>query len=220
MGMPLIQSITLIQMRRDVWNLVLSEAMGCSRVAPVMTSDITGKLTTTANKRREKVRRCMLTLDWAFPTATSLPNIMLPFRGFGGRVAKKFFAIFNNRKKTAPAGEPPPSNLFSVSLGVDSTLADSKRHPVNRQHVGSDAVVHMMGLGEVHHGFERLDHDVLQLFVDHGLFPEVTLAVLHPLEVGSGHTTRVGQDVGHHKHVLVGEDLVRHRGGRPIRTLH
>ena len=77
-----------------------------------------------------------------------------------------------------------------------------------------------MLLSEANHRFERFDHDVFQLFVDHRLLPEVALAVLHPLEVGSGDAARVGQDVGHHENVLVGEDFVRYRRSRAIGALH
>ena len=34
------------------------------------------------------------------------------------------------------------------------------------------------------------------MIVDHRFFPEVALAILHPLEVGSGDAAGVGQDVG------------------------
>src|SRR6516165_6696851 len=95
MGMPLIQSITLIQRRIGVWNVAFREVMGCSRVTQAMNSTMTGKLTTTASKRREKVRRCMLTLDRAIPTTTSLPDIMPPIRGSGGCVAEILFRILD-----------------------------------------------------------------------------------------------------------------------------
>src|SRR5271165_1307711 len=132
MGMPLIQSITLIQMRRDVWNLVFREVMGCSRVAKAMTSTRTGKLTTTASKRRVNVRRCMLSLDWAFPTATFLAKYYAPIPGVGGRSAELFLRflrrrIFRNKKRLPLRSRIQPTYL-SDPLGVNPTLPDGERH--------------------------------------------------------------------------------------------
>jgi len=42
-----------------------------------------------------------------------------------------------------------------TSSGVDSALADSIGHAVNRQHVGCDAIVDVMGLGVANHVAER-----------------------------------------------------------------
>src|SRR5271169_5091618 len=73
-----------------------------------------------------------------------------------------------------------------------------------------------MGLGVAHHVLKRRDHDVLQLLVDDRFLPEVSLAVLHPLEVGGGDAAGVGQNVGHDEHVLVGEDVVGRGGGGTV----
>src|SRR5271157_3373742 len=154
----------------------------------------------------------MLTLDRAFPTATFLANYYAPIPRFWRARRGFFFAVFNSReyreKKAAPAGEPHPKELLPDPLGVNPALADGSGYAIDGQHVSRDAVIHMMVLGIAHHGLEGLDHDVLQLFVDHRLLPKVPLAVLHPLEVRSRHAAGIGQDVGHDEHVLVGKDIV------------
>src|SRR6266702_7491649 len=87
-------------------------------------------------------------------------------------------------KKKASTGVEAKS--FSPVLGVNATLADGIRHPVDRQHIRGDAVVHVMRLRVANHIFERRLHDGVELLVDHRLFPEVSLTVLHPLEIRSG----------------------------------
>src|SRR5690349_2972873 len=103
-----------------------------------------------------------------------------------------------------------------MSLGVNAALADGVGHAINSQHISGNAVIDGVGLGVFHHRLERLAHDVLQLLVDHGLLPEVSLAVLHPFEVGGGDAAGVGQNVGHNENALVGENVVCRRGGRSV----
>jgi hypothetical protein len=47
-----------------------------------------------------------------------------------------------------------PNCIKRAGLGVNPALTDGERHPVDGQHVGRDAVVHLMRPGVVHHGFE------------------------------------------------------------------
>ena len=49
-----------------------------------------------------------------------------------------------------------------------------------------------------------------------GFFPEIALAVLHPLEVAGGDAAGVGEDVGNDEDPLVGEDLVGDGGGGAV----
>src|SRR4051812_6789156 len=80
-------------------------------------------------------------------------------------------------------------------LCVNSALFDGEGNTIDRQHVSSNPVIHPMGISVLDNGVERIHQDVLKLLVDDGLFPEVSLAVLHPLEVRSGHAACIGEDV-------------------------
>src|SRR5271166_2942257 len=128
MGTPFTQSITLIQRRNAVWNLLLREVLGCSRVVQAMTSTMTGKHTATANIRRAKRRRCMLDWDWAVPTTISLAHIMPPF-GDNESVPEKNFAIIQIseyfQRKAAPAREPHPIRFSSFPLTRKSRAGES-----------------------------------------------------------------------------------------------
>jgi|SRR5580704_6103804 hypothetical protein len=44
--------------------------------------------------------------------------------------------------------------------GVNPALPDGVGHAIDGQHVGRDAVVHVMGLGVAHHILKRRHHDV------------------------------------------------------------
>jgi len=102
MGMPFTQSITLIQRCSEGWNLLLREAMGCSRVTQTSASKITGKHTTTAVQQMVKRRRCMLSWERAIPTTTSLANIICPHLvalvGLHREKTYKFFGLMNLQK--------------------------------------------------------------------------------------------------------------------------
>src|SRR5262249_42501959 len=76
-----------------------------------------------------------------------------------------------------------------------------------------DAIVDVVGFREVDNVFKGLAQDEFKLLVDGRLLPEVSLAVLDPLEVGGGDAAGVGQDVRDDEDALVGEDLVRGGGG-------
>src|SRR5579864_3400105 len=107
-----------------------------------------------------------------------------------------------------------------MPLGVNAALADGVGDAINSQHISGNAVIDVVGLGVLHHRLEGLAHDVLQLLVDHGLLPEVALAVLHPLEVRGGDAAGVGQNVGHNENALVGENVVCRRGGRSVGAIN
>src|SRR5581483_1101030 len=108
------------------------------------------------------------------------------------------------------------ANIDSSCSSVDTTLANSVRHPVDGQHVSGDTIVHVVSLGVAHHVVEGRLHDAFQLLVDDGFFPEVALAVLHPFEIRSGDAAGIGQDVGNHEYALVGEHVVCGRRGGAV----
>ena len=101
-------------------------------------------------------------------------------------------------------------------LRVDAALLDGEGDAVDGEHVGGDAVVDVVGLGVADHVVEAVAQDGFELLVDDGFFPEVALAVLHPLEVAGGDAAGVGQDVGHDEDALFGEDLVGDGGGGAV----
>ena len=114
----------------------------------------------------------------------------------------------------------PASRKPAGALCVDPALLDGESHAINRQHVGGDAVVHVVGLGVAHHVLEAVAQDRFQLLVHDRFLPEVSLAVLHPLKVAGGYAAGIGQDVGHDEDALLGKDLVGHGGGGPVGALH
>ena len=107
----------------------------------------------------------------------------------------------------------------TIFLCINSALLDGVGHSINRQHIGRNAVVNVMGLRVVHHIVKRGYHDALKLLIYQCFFPEVALAVLHPLKVGSGYATRVRQDVGNHEDAFVSQHLIGSGGGRSVRAL-
>ena len=55
-------------------------------------------------------------------------------------------------------------------------------------------------------------HEVPQALLDIRSFPEKPLGVLHPLEIGDDHSTRIRQNIGYHENVLVLDDLISFQG--------
>src|SRR5579863_7718 len=108
------------------------------------------------------------------------------------------------------------ANPATIALRINAPLPDGDGYAINRQHVGCDAIVDVMGLGESNHIVEGLDHDGFELFVDNRLLPEIALAVLYPFKVGRGDATGVTQDVGDDEDSLVGEDFVGGCGGGAV----
>src|SRR5882724_5697121 len=82
------------------------------------------------------------------------------------------------QKQKRRARAPAPHGL-----SVDTALADGIGDAIDGQHISCDAIVDAMSLGEADHVLESALHDVLELLVDYGFFPEISLAVLHPLEI-------------------------------------
>src|ERR1700728_3667236 len=109
-----------------------------------------------------------------------------------------------------------PKLLHNAPSGVDAALPDGVGHAVNGQHVSGDAVVDPVSLGVTNDIFERRLHDGVELLVDHRLFPEVALAVLHPFEIRSGHPPGVGQNVGDDEDALVAQDIIGGGSGRSV----
>src|SRR4029077_3330650 len=64
-----------------------------------------------------------------------------------------------------PRGAPRPSRgpprRPDTSSGIHPTEPMHGRDAVDRQHVGGDAGVHLVLVGQGHHVIERLDHDLL-----------------------------------------------------------
>ena len=76
-----------------------------------------------------------------------------------------------------------------------------------------------MGFGVADYVLESVLHDVFQLLIDHGFFPEIPLPVLHPLEVGGCYTTGIAKNIGNHEDSFFRQDLVSRGRGRTIRAL-
>src|SRR6266700_1449566 len=89
-------------------------------------------------------------------------------------------------------------------------------HAADGQHVSRDAVIHAVGFGKMNDVFEGLTQNEFELFIYRRLFPEVTLAVLHPFEIGSGYAAGVGQDVWNDKHFFVRQNFIGARCGGTV----
>src|SRR4029077_11083528 len=96
------------------------------------------------------------------------------------------------------------------------TLANGVGDAIDGQHISCDAIVDAMSLREADHILERALHDVLELFVDHGFLPEISLAVLYPLEIRSGHAASIAENVRNHEDALVRQNIVSGRGGGTV----
>src|SRR5919108_5263603 len=93
-----------------------------------------------------------------------------------------------------PAGDP--RRRRDTASGIHPTQPVHGRHAVHGQHITGDAGRDLVLLDEGHHFVERAGHDRLESPVHSIFVPEVTPAVLHPLEVADGHPARVREDVG------------------------
>ena len=103
-----------------------------------------------------------------------------------------------------------------MTLGVDTALLGGIGDAVNREHIGGDAVVDVVGLRVGDDVAEALGHDVVESLVYLGLGPEVAHAILYPLEVAGGNAAGVGEDVGDDEDLFVGQDFVGDRRGGAI----
>src|SRR6476646_3705161 len=95
--------------------------------------------------------------------------------------------------------------LRTKGLCIDAALTNRVSHTIDGQHVGGDSVVDVVRLGVADDIFKRRLHDGVELLVHHRFLPEVSLAVLHPLEIRGGDAARIGQNVGDHEDALIGE---------------
>src|SRR5262245_54038657 len=100
----------------------------------------------------------------------------------------------------------------SVNAPHPSDVSD----PVDRQHIGGDAVVYAVIFGVFDHVVEAGDHNVLQPLVDQVLFPEIAHTVLNPFEVAAGHPAGVRQDVGDDEDAFAFENIIGGRRGRTV----
>src|SRR5262249_22529388 len=104
-------------------------------------------------------------------------------------------------------------------LRVDSAHLQGTRHAVDCQHVGRDAVVHVVRFRITHNLVESTLHDVEQALV-HFLFAQKeALAVLYPLEVADRPPAGIAQDIRHGEHALTLDDGVRLPRRRAVRSL-
>src|SRR5258707_2682822 len=110
----------------------------------------------------------------------------------------------------------PKFSLRCSCLRVNSAHADGMRHAIDCQHVCGNAVVDAVRFRETHHIGKRFAQDEIQLLIDNFVRPEVTLTVLHPLEVRRSDAAGVGQNVWNHKDSFVREDVIGGRGGWAI----
>src|SRR5450631_819099 len=117
--------------------------------------------------------------------------------------------------KFGPSPTPAAHLPYAIS-GVDTPLLDGGSDAINRQHVGGDAVVHIVRLGIADDIVEAGCQDVLQLLVDGGFFPEVALSILHPLKVGGSNAASVGEYVRNDEDFLVSQDFICHSGGGSV----
>src|ERR1700685_1656413 len=106
-----------------------------------------------------------------------------------------------------------------AGLGVNSAELQRPGHPVNRDNISRDAVVHPMRFGVPYHLFEALVHNILQSFVHFAFPPEAPLPVLYPLKLTDRHPPGVPQDVRNDENAFILDDFVRMRSGRTIRPL-
>src|SRR5262245_4977829 len=108
------------------------------------------------------------------------------------------------------------ARLREAVLSVNATHPRDVSDPVDRQHIGGDAVVNAVIFGVLDHVVEAGDHNVFQPLVDHFLFPEIAHAVLNPLEVAAGHPSGVRQDVGVDEDAFAFEYVIGRRRGRAV----
>src|SRR5215469_5237449 len=137
----------------------------------------------------------------------------------GLRFARSVFVRCDSSCLLVPDPNSRKRDLASIfsSLGVNTPLANGVGHTIDRKHVSCDAIVNVMSFGVTDDVVERRLHNGLELLVDHGFLPEVSLTVLHPLEVGSCDAAGVGQNVRNHEYALLGQHVVGSGGRRAVR---
>src|SRR5579864_759016 len=111
------------------------------------------------------------------------------------------------------ASRPRPER---APLRVDTTQLDGVSYARNSQHVCRYAVVDAVRVREVNDVFKGLAQDELKLHIHSGFFPEISLAVLHPLKVRSGNAAGVGKNVWNDEDFFVGKNFICGRRGWTI----
>src|SRR5690606_14826533 len=101
-----------------------------------------------------------------------------------------------------------PSTVTCRS-GIHAAKPLHRCHPAYREHVRGSAKIHCMPLRQLFHLGEPLRHALAQAIVHHVFRPEVTAAVLHPLEVRNGYSARICEDVRDNENALVVENGIR-----------
>ena len=109
-------------------------------------------------------------------------------------------------------------SICPAGLGVNAAQLNGVSDAADCEHVRRNAVVHFVRLGEVDYILKGLAQDEFQLFVHGRLFPEISLAVLHPLKIGSCNAARVSQNIRDNKDPFVGKDLIGRGSGGAVRA--
>ena len=63
---------------------------------------------------------------------------------------------------------------------------------------------------------EARHHNLFQLLVHLLLVPEIALPVLHPFEIRNSNAAGIGQNIGNHKDLLLGQNRIRDKRGRSV----
>src|SRR5438094_3521199 len=139
-----------------------------------------------------------------FAPRPSLPVPRPAYSGAGARGTR-------HRPRGAPRPARGPPRRRDSASGIHPTQPMHRRHPIDCDDVRGDAGVHLVLLRGGRDLVERAHHDALEAPVHGVLVPEVTAAVLYPLEVAHGHTAGVRENVGNDENALLLENLVGRR---------
>jgi hypothetical protein len=100
------------------------------------------------------------------------------------------------------------AEVSASRLSVNASKLQRERDAIDREHVGSDAVVHTVGFGVADDFAETMHHHVLQALVHFAFPPEQALAVLDPLEVADGDATGVRTNVRKNEDVFFPQNFI------------
>src|SRR4029077_7668984 len=103
-------------------------------------------------------------------------------------------------------------------LRVDATGDRRFRYATYGKAVGGDAHRHVPLFGRLPGLLKGAAHDVVELCVDFGLFPEVLLQALNPFEVRHDDAASVRKHVGQDEHTPVLENRIGHRCDWAVRA--
>ena len=119
-------------------------------------------------------------------------------------------------------GVIPAIPAAEVGAPSDSAVAakrDGTGHTLDAERKGAAAKRNTMLMGSSQGLFVGPAQAILEFIVEPILGPLELLDVLRPLEVRTGHTTRVRKDVGDHNHSPVGKHVICLGRGRIVCTL-